>query len=171
MSINRALHLEAGGSAKITNQEAALGFENAVDLLQYRQRIVKDVQRRIRDYKIEICGFQPHLARVAHLKECPIFQLPRRGGLSGPIDHRARSIHADSVKAIILPEDLQRNQPDAGAHIENHSAVDSESQRPLNEFILNFRWEFECSGVDECIDLLGRFKFRRFDASGMRETG
>src|SRR5262245_66415747 len=121
-------HLQAVWPAVITDQDRSLRFENATDLPKDVDHIIKTMQRTVGNHEIEVSALEPHVARIADLKDCPIVEFPGCRRFASAFHQRSRSIEPHGNEVLVLPDNLQRNQAGPSADVEHDSALDSKRE-------------------------------------------
>src|ERR1041385_1265323 len=62
------------------------------------------------------------------------------------------------------------NEPNARAHIKNHSSFHTQTESALDEVVLDLCGIFQSTRINERIDFFGRLQFERLNASRMNQA-
>ena len=132
------------------------------------------MQRTVGNNQIEVSTLEAHVSGIADLKHGSIVEFPRRRRIAGPFHERSRSVKPHGDEVLVVPDDLQGDQSDARADIQNDSAFDPQTQCSCGKFVFQLARVLSSTGFNKCLNVFGgRFQQgraggwdRRADATG-----
>src|SRR5688572_2399253 len=167
MLLNLANHFQAIRPSVVANENRSLGLEHASDFTQNANDVIEAMQGAVGNDQVEIPALETHVSGIAHLKDRALVEFPGCRGSTGSFNKRSRSVETHGDKILVLPDNLERNQSDTRADIENNPALNAETQRARGKFVFQLARVLALSRFNKSLDIFGRDLRREVQAAGI----